>query len=129
MVEDTLDRVEVGPSGVPYAYGMNGRPITTRQAAFLLGDLNRRTLHWTPVRLPGGVPAEVRTVCSVFDDDAATEHVPQGYVPQVFASNLYTPAPESRFLVQLWTYGSPAEANAGHREAVEEFLSGRARAA
>ncbi|MGW3860666.1 hypothetical protein ACWEDZ_04190 [Streptomyces sp. NPDC005047] len=125
--EDLLDQVEVGPSGVPIAYGLDGGPVTTRQAAELFSNLDRRTLHSTEIVLPSKAPAVVRTLCLVFDHCAATEMVPESHVPQVFASACYDD--RGRLLKALWTYGSPEEAKAAHPEAVDEFLSGRARAA
>jgi hypothetical protein len=104
---------------------MDGKPITQREALELLEDLERRTLRTTPVKLPSGRRAEVRTVCMIFDDLAAQQAVPDGHVPQIFGSVLYSPEPESLYIVGLWTYGSAAEAKARHPEAVAEFESGR----
>ncbi|MFC9505444.1 hypothetical protein [Streptomyces sp. NPDC057002] len=125
--EDVLDKVEVGPSGLPFTYGLDGKPVTLRVAAELYEDFERRVLYTTPVTLPDGRPAIVRTLCLVFDDEAATEMVPEDHVPQVFASAAYHPT--GWCLHRLWTYGSPEEAKAAHPEAVEEFTSGRARVA
>lgn len=97
------------------------------EALELLEDLDVRTLFKSEVRLPGGRPAVVRTVLTVFDDAASRAAVPAGHVPQIYASILYSPEPENRYLRSLWTYGSPAEAKAGHPEAAHEFASGRAR--
>ncbi|MFH9731834.1 hypothetical protein [Streptomyces sp. NPDC017260] len=101
------------------------------EAAVLYEDFEGRTLAKTDIELPGGTPARVRTLCLVFDHDLATcsdAELPKGYVPQVFASACYWGGDDMRECVQpLWTYGSPAEAQAGHREAVDEFMSGRTR--
>lgn len=125
--EDILDRVEIGPSGLPFTYGLDGKPVTVRDAAVLYENLDSRTLHQDEITLPSGLPALVRTLCLVFDDDAATrDDLTTEHTPQVFASACYF-GQNHECVVPLWTYGSPQEANACHPEAVEEFRSGRAR--
>lgn len=129
LLDGFLDKIEAGPSGLPFAYGLNAEPLTTRAAAELFDDMTRRTLHTTLITLPDGAPAIVRTICLVFDECLATcsaAELPANYVPQVFGSAVYSAEPHSQFLRALWTYGLPAEAKAGHAEAVEEFKSGRA---
>ncbi|MEV5264788.1 hypothetical protein [Streptomyces werraensis] len=104
--------------------------MTVREAAVLYENLDSRTLHQTEITLPTGTPALVRTLCLVFDDDAATrDDLTEDHVPQVFASAVYWGEDYREFVQPLWTYGSPEEAQAAHREAVEEFRSGRARVA
>ncbi|MFV0135534.1 hypothetical protein ACLGIH_20320 [Streptomyces sp. HMX87] len=124
-LEQDMDAVPRGPGGDPIAFNLQGEPITTREAIELAEDLDRCTLVWTPIRLPSGRPAVVRTVFQVFDDEASRGPVPEGHVPQLYASVLYTAGPEPRFVKRLWTYGSEAEARSGHPEATAEFQSGR----
>lgn len=129
LVDNFMDTVETGPAGLPFAYGLDAEPLTTRAAAALFEDLARRTLHTTVITLPDGRPAIVRTICLVFEDRLATcvaDELPDNYVPQIFGSAVYSGEPHGSFLRALWTYGLPAEAKAGHAEAVEEFKSGRA---
>lgn len=121
--------VPLGPDGDPLTFGIDGTPITLATALELLEDLEARTLHVTVVTLPSGTEAEVRTVLKVFDDDASRGPVPEGHVPQIYASVLYSPSPENRHLHALWTYGSREEAKTCHMEAVDEFVSGRTRVA
>ncbi|WP_274032589.1 hypothetical protein [Streptomyces sp. MMBL 11-1] len=132
QTDDLLDRIDMGPAGRPFAFGLDAEPLTTRAAAELFEDMNARTVHKTDVVLPNGRPAVVRTICLVFDDLLATcvaSELPADYVPQVFGSALYAADDPGHLLGTLWTYGLPAEAKAGHGEAVEEFASGRARVA
>ncbi|WP_329271868.1 hypothetical protein [Streptomyces sp. NBC_01451] len=119
------DMIPRGPGGTPLAFNLQGEPISVREAIELADNLDHCTLLWTPVTLASGRLAIVRTLFRVFDDEASQRAVPEGHVPQLYASVLFTPAPENRFLKRLWTYGSPAEAHAGHPEAVIEFQSGR----
>jgi hypothetical protein len=119
---DTIPR---GPGGTPLAFNLQGEPIPLREALELADDLERCTMFWTPVTLKSGQPAIVRTIFRVFDDEASRGAVPENHVPQLYASVLFTPAPENRFLKRLWTYGSLSEAQAGHPEAAFEFQSGR----
>jgi hypothetical protein len=125
--DEVLDRIATGPSGQAIAFG---EPVTIREAADLFEDLDSRTLYSEKIVLPSGTPALVRTLCLILDDDAATRaDLGAGHVPQ-FASACYWGGADLReCVVPLWTYGSSAEAKAGHREAVEEFRSGRARVA
>jgi hypothetical protein len=120
--QNTIPR---GPGGEPIAYGLTGEPITAREAVELSEDLDRCTLRWTPIRLPSGEPAVVRTVFRVFDEEARQGFVPEGHEPQLYASALYTADAEPREVKQLWTYGSFDEAKAAHPEATDEFQSGR----
>ena len=121
------NQIPRGPGDDPLTYGLDGKPITMGEAIELLEDLEKRSLRSTPITLPSGKPAVVRTVLTVFDDEASRGEVPEGHIPQVYASILYSPEPENRFIHALWTYGSPQEAAAGHAEAVDEFTSGRTR--
>ncbi|MEU1552181.1 hypothetical protein ABZ517_05590 [Streptomyces scabiei] len=120
---DTIPR---GPGGDPLAFNLQGEPISLREALELSDDLERCTLFWSPITLPSGRPAIVRTLFRVFDDEASHGPVPEGRVPQMYASVVFTPAPENRFLARLWTYGSREEAHAAHPEATYEFQSGNA---
>ncbi|MFE4527140.1 hypothetical protein ACFRMO_08070 [Streptomyces anulatus] len=129
QIDDQLDSIAEGPAGLPYAYGLNAEPITLRAATELYENLDARTLHRTELRLPDGREAVVRTICLVFEHRLATcaaAELPPGYLPQVFGSALYLADERQRFLGALWTYGLPAEARAGHAEAVDEYASGRA---
>lgn len=124
--EQDHDSIPRRPDGRPVAFNLEGEPIPLREAIELADDLDRCTLVWTPLTLPSGRPAVLRTIFRVFDDEAPDGPVPAGHEPQLYASVLYTADPEPRFLKRLWTYASAAEANAAHPEAVEEFRSGRA---
>lgn len=134
LLDRDHDQIPRGPGGDPVTFGLDGTPITTRAAITLSEDTDHCTLVWTPIRLPesagalAGSEAVVRTLFIVFDDEASKGPVPEGHVPQLYASDLYTAGPEGRFVRRLWTYGSADEAKAGHPEAVAEFQSGRARA-
>lgn len=131
--------IPYGPDGTPLAFGLDGEPITAREAVELSEDLDRCTMYWTPITLPDGRRVEVRTVFTVFDEEAQKGAVPKGHVPQLYASVVYTadarnrplrldlPDPEKRPVYRLWTYGSLDEAKAGHPEAVYEFASGLTR--
>ncbi|MGW3153753.1 hypothetical protein [Streptomyces sp. NPDC001089] len=121
------DMIPVGPGGDPLTYGIDGNPISLHRALNLLEDIDARTLVATSISLPGGQPCVVRSVLTVFDDAASRGPVPAGHVPQIYASIAFSPEPENRLLHVLWTYGSAAEAEAGHPEAVDEFASGRTR--
>lgn len=122
--------------GVPIAYGLDLQPITAAQAVELADDLERCTLYWTPINLPDGRPAMVRTIFTVFDEEAQQGPVPEGHEPHLYATCVYTPEPDNKLLRldlpsrggrpvhRLWTYGSVAEAKAGHPEAVFEITSG-----
>ena len=121
------NQIPRGPGDDPLTFGVDGKPITLRDALELLEDLERRTLRKTPVTLPSGSPAVVRTVLTVFDDEASRGPVPRDHTPQIYASVLYSQEPENRYMQALWMYGSPEEAKAGHPEAVDEFVSGRTR--
>jgi hypothetical protein len=124
--ENYGESVGLGPSGVPYAYGIHGEPLTVNEAALLTADFEGRTMAKTDVVLPDGSPAVVRTMCVVYDQPLATSEVPKGYRPRAWGSALYGPEPENEFLAGLWEYDSPEEARAAHPEAVDEFRSGRA---
>lgn len=119
------DMIPRGPGGTPLAFNLQGEPISLREALELADDLDRCTLFWSPITLQSGRPAVVRTIFRVFDDEASQREVPDDHVPQLYASVLFTPAPENRFLKRLWTYGSKDEAFVGHSEATSEFQSGR----
>lgn len=125
LLEFDRDTIPRGPGGDPLAFNLHGEPITMREALELVDDVERCTMFWTHIRLPTGQSAIVRTIFRVFDDEASQSEVPHGHEPQLYASVLFTPAPEHRFLKRLWTYGSLAEAKAGHPEATSEFQSGR----
>ncbi|MFI7083913.1 hypothetical protein ACIBUR_09935 [Streptomyces anulatus] len=132
QTDDPLNKIEMGPAGRPFAFGLDAEPLTMRAAADLFEDMTARTVHKSDVVLPDGRPASVRTLCLVFDDLLATcvaSELPADYVPQIFGSALYSADDPGHLLRTLWTYGLPAEAKAGHAEAVEEFASGRARVA
>jgi len=129
------------PDGTPLAFGLDGEPITAAAAVELSEDLDRCTMYWTPIDLPDGRQVEVRTVFTVFDEDAQKGPVPESHIPQLYFSAVYPSGPDPKRrplpldipgvergpLYRLWTYGSLDEAKAGHPEAVEEFISGRAR--
>lgn len=129
--EKVADYIQIGASGRPFAFGMDGRPASLDDAAELHADMERRTLRKTEITLPGGVPAVVRTLCLVYDHDLAVcapHALPAGYVPEVFASAVYWGGDDlKQFFQPLWTYHTPEEAMAAHCEAVDEFVSGRAR--
>ena len=128
-----------GPDGAPLAFGLNGEPITAAAAVELSEDLERCTMYWTPVNLPDGRPAMVRTIFTVFDEEAQRGPVPAGHVPHLYATAVYTadaenrplaldvPNREGRRVFRLWTYGSLDEAKTGHPEAVYEIAQGLTR--
>lgn len=121
------NRIPLGPGDDPLTYGLDGKPTTLHEALELLEDLDARTLCASSITLPSGQPAVVRTVLKVFDDDASRGPVPDDHVPQIYASILFSPEPENRYIHALWTYGSADDAKAGHPDAVDEFTSGRTR--
>ncbi|AZM47838.1 hypothetical protein DMB38_20425 [Streptomyces sp. WAC 06738] len=130
-----------GPDGTPLAFDLDGQAITARAAVELSEDLDRCTMYWTPTTLADGRQVEVRTVFTVFDEEAQKGPVPEGHVPHLYASSVYPPNPDPKCrplpldipgtgeppVYRLWVYGSLDEAKAGHPEAVEEVISGRAR--
>ena len=67
----------------------------------------------------------VRTLALVFDPDAATDVVvSEGYRPPVWATSLYTPAPDNALLDVLCTYDDPEEAVREHRAALSMIAVG-----
>ncbi|MET9360419.1 hypothetical protein ABZX93_05870 [Streptomyces sp. NPDC006632] len=125
MAVQHLNVVALGPSGVPCTYGLDGRPATPREATWLMEDVERRTLHKSDLRLATGEWVTVRTVALVFDPDAATDMVvSEGYRPPVWATSLYTPAPDNALLDVLCTYDDPDEAVREHRAALSMIAVG-----
>lgn len=125
MSIDHLDVVSLGPSGVPCSYGLDGRPVTLREATWLLDGVERRTLHKSDLRLATGELVTVRTLGLIFDPDAATDMVvAEGYRPPVWGTALYTPAPENALLEVLCTYSDPDEAVREHKDALSMVVVG-----
>ncbi|WP_326745338.1 hypothetical protein [Streptomyces sp. NBC_01760] len=125
MTVDYLNAVSVGPSGVPCTYGIDGRPATLRDAAWLMESVERRTLHKTDLHLATGELVTVRTIALVFDPDAATDMVvAEGYKPPVWSTALYTPAPENALLEVLCNYDDPDQAVQEHKEAMSMVVVG-----
>lgn len=120
---DVLDRAPFEPFGRPFTYGPDGRPITLREACDLVEDLERRTLRKTPV-VRAGRPYLVRTVCLVFDPEAATGPVPDDHEPSIFGSALYTLPPVNDVVRLLWEYSTPQAALERHDEAVRALTAG-----
>ncbi|MET8342493.1 hypothetical protein [Streptomyces microflavus] len=119
MSVEYLSVVSLGPSGVPFTYGLDGRPVTLGEAAQLLESIEQRTLHKSDLRLATGELVTVRTLGLVFDPDAATDMVvAEGYRPPVWGTALYSPAPENALLEVLCTYRDPDEAVREHKEAL-----------
>lgn len=112
-------------AGNPIAFDLQGRPISACEAVELSEDIDRCTVIWTPVTLPSGTAAVVRTLYLVIDERASRGPVPEDYEPQLYASDLYTAEVQPRFVWRLCTYASLSLAAAGHPRAVEEFVTGR----
>ncbi|WNI17660.1 hypothetical protein [Actinacidiphila sp. ITFR-21] len=125
MAVDPLCVVSLGPSGVPCTYGLDGQPVTLREATWLMAGVERRTLYSSSLRLATGEWVTVRTLGLVFDPDAATEMVvAEGYRPPVWGTALYTPAPQNALLEVLCTYSDPDEAVREHKEAMSMIAVG-----
>ncbi|MFF1693092.1 hypothetical protein ACFVXC_05620 [Streptomyces sp. NPDC058257] len=90
--------------GLPFAYGVDGRPVSRQEAKELLADVELRTVHKTDLKLATGDWATVRTLALVFDPDAWSGLVSPHYRPHLWGTALYTPAPENALLEVLCTY-------------------------
>ncbi|WP_405617361.1 hypothetical protein [Streptomyces sp. NBC_00076] len=125
MSVSELASVALGPSGVPFSYGPDGKPVSPSEAAHLIADVERRTLYKSDLKLATGEMVTVRTLCLVFDPDArAGEWVTVNFRPRVWGTALYTPAPENALLEVLVTYDDPAEAVEEHKQAMTMVVVG-----